>query len=199
VLRPENLCGYSLRLTQVAGRDVGRIPVTPIRRRGYVISLLVRCSGAVVARLTITVQRFSMTRIREAGRTQVIGAIAAQQPAAILEVSFYNLITGRSVSLVDICFVAPRASGSKTVLGRGATATGNLRLELTYGAWHCACPMTIVRSSLRPELRQFTGNFRITDGVTAQASNGFVTDFQGATMKHVAEAEIAIVAAIHTL
>jgi hypothetical protein len=83
--------------------------------------------------------------------TQIICPIAAEKPAAVLEVAFDELITSRLAGLVAVCLGTPGASGGETVLGGGSTGSGDLRLELTCDARHLAGPMRIVKGSLKPE------------------------------------------------
>jgi hypothetical protein len=91
----------------------------------------------------------SLSGFCQASWTKIIGPIASEKPAAVLEVAFDELITGRLAGLVAICFEAPGASGGETVPGGGSTGTADLRLELTCDAWHRAGPMRIVKGYLK--------------------------------------------------
>src|SRR5689334_5806559 len=86
-------------------------------------------------------RRLSPVGSCQTSRTQVMGAIAGEQPAALLEVILDEIVTHRRARLVDIRRVASRAAGGEAVLGGGATDTGDLRLELTCDAGHVSCPM----------------------------------------------------------
>jgi hypothetical protein len=117
----------------------------------------------------------------QASWTQIISPLASEKPATVLEVAFDELITGRLASLVAVCLRTPGASGGETVLGRGSTGTGDLRLELTCDAWHLAGPMRIVKGSLKPEgLNALSDPFQKKLPKDLQAINAKSARFQDA-------------------
>src|SRR6478735_6016151 len=91
-------------------------------------------------------RRPSLAGFCQASRTQIIGPIASEKPAAVLEVAFDEIVTHRLAGFVGVRLMAPGASGGKTVLGGCSTGAGDLRLELTCDARHLTCPVLIVRS-----------------------------------------------------
>jgi hypothetical protein len=123
----------------------------------------------------------SLPRFCQASWTQIIGPIASEKPAAVLEVTFDELITGMLAGLVAVCLGAPGASGGKTVLGGGSTGTGDLRLELTCDARHLASPMRIVKGSLKSEgLNALSDPFQKKLPKDLQALNAKSAKFQDA-------------------
>ena len=75
-----------------------------------------------------------------------MGAIAGEEPSAVLEVTFDGIVAHRRAGLVGVRLLALRASSGEAVLGGSATSPGDLRLELTCDAGHLTCPVLIVRS-----------------------------------------------------
>ncbi|MBQ0819891.1 hypothetical protein KBI52_06625, partial [Microvirga sp. HBU67558] len=56
----------------------------------------------------------------QTSRTQIMGAIAGEKPAAVLEVALDDIVTDGPARLVGVRLVASRATGGEAVLGGSA-------------------------------------------------------------------------------